>query len=230
MAKTPTPKPASAIDTPTPTPVPAAQPWAQPTAAVPPTEPVPPVTAPVEPVAAVEPIAAEPIPSTEPLAGTPLTAEEREANGLPPIEAEQAGEDEVEAVEPEAALNAPAPEDVPPVEDKLTLGRGDEEDNLGEVPVAEDEPTGDDGRPDGFIPGDQTAAGALTPPGGQHPGAPKGLLPGQSPNLQDPYNVNGTQRNHELLAAGHGIKNPLLDEPDPNVEAAKSDADEAKDD
>jgi len=63
------------------------------------------------------------------------------------------------------------------------------------------------------VPGDQTAAGALTPPGARHPGAPKGLHPGQPVNLLDPHNVNGTLRNHELVSMRQrqGIKNPLLD-------------------
>lgn len=47
------------------------------------------------------------------------------------------------------------------------------------------EPTGGDGRPDAFLPGDQTAAGHLTPEGGRHPGGS-----GQADPL-DPYNVNG---------------------------------------
>lgn len=136
--------------------------------------------------------------TSEPPAGTPMTAEEREANGLPP-----------ETVEtPEGGLVQTTPPEVAPVEDQLTLGDGEgaEQD---ELPA--DMPTGDDGRPDGFVPGDQTAAGAFTPPGGRHPGAPKGLQPGESINLQDPHNVNGTARNQELLAAGHGIRNPALD-------------------
>lgn len=71
-------------------------------------------------------------------------------------------------------------------------------------------PTGHDGRPDGFVPSDQTAAGALTPDGAKHPGEPAGI-PGIPGNLLDPYNVNGTQRNQELIAEGIGIENPDLD-------------------
>jgi hypothetical protein len=136
---------------------------------------------------------------SEPPAGTPLTAEERAANGLPPETAET----------PEGGLVQTTPPAIAPIEDKLTLGDGEHAEAAEDV--GEDEPTGGDGRPDGFIPGDQTAAGALTPPGGRHPGKPRSLLPGEPVNLQDPYNVNGTARNQELLAAGHGIKNPKLD-------------------
>ncbi len=199
-SKTPTPaKPASAIDA-----APAAS-------AAPPVTPPAVATAPAAPAPAAQPWAkpetpavgttpATPATPSEPPAGTPLTPEERAANGLPPVEnAGGAADEQVQPVEP--------------IEAKLTLGGDNPEANAGRVGDAEGfEPTGDDGRPDGFIPGDQTAAGALTPPGGQKPGAPKGLHPGQPVNLQDPYNVNGTARNQELLAMGHGIKNPLLDD------------------
>ena len=77
-------------------------------------------------------------------------------------------------------------------------------------------PTGDDGRPDGFVPGDQTAAGALTPPGGQHPGEPAGI-PGEKGNLLDPYGINSVQQNQLLNEQGDGIENPRISE-DPNVE------------
>lgn len=208
MAKPPIPaKPESAID-------------AAPPASTPPPVTPPVVATPAAPAPAAQPwatpetsaVGTPPATPSEPPAGTPLTPEERAANGLSPVEnAGGAADEQVQPVEP--ALNAPPPTDVPPVEAKLTLGGDDAEANAGRVGEAEGfEPSGDDGRPDGFIPGDQTAAGALTPPGGQRPGAPKGLHPSQPVNLQDPYNVNGTARNQELLAMGHGIKNPLLDE------------------
>lgn len=96
--------------------------------------------------------------------------------------------------------NAPGVEPTPrPVEELTTLDHQDGH-----------EPTGHDGRPDGFVPSDQTAAGALTPDGAKHPGEPSGI-PGVAGNLLDPFNVNGTQRNQELLAAGEGIENPDLD-------------------
>lgn len=89
-------------------------------------------------------------------------------------------------------------------------------------------PTGDDGRPDGFVPGDQTAAGALTPPGGQHPGEPSGI-PGITGNLLDPYNVNGTAGNAAVLAAGQGIENPAIST-NPNADKADDDGADSSDD
>lgn len=98
--------------------------------------------------------------------------------------------------EPGTPLNAPEPTPIAPIEDHLTLH-----------PDGETQPTAGDGRPDGFLVGDQTAAGALTPPGGRHPGEPAGI-PGTSGNLLDPYRVNGAQANQEILANGDGVENP----------------------
>lgn len=89
-----------------------------------------------------------------------------------------------------------------PIEDKLTLHPDDETG-----------PTGDDNRPDVFVPGDQTAAGALTPDGAKNPGEPSGL-PGEAANLLDPYGVNGAVTNQAAIESGDGIENPDLHEPD----------------
>ncbi len=107
-----------------------------------------------------------------------------------------------DAPEPGTPLNAPDPAAVTPIEDQLTLHPDDSR-----------EPTGaPDGRPDAFLPGDQTAAGALTPPGGQHPGEPSGY-PGRSANVLDPYNVNGTAANGAAIEQGQGLQHPELDKP-----------------
>lgn len=74
---------------------------------------------------------------------------------------------------------------VPPIEELLTPNDD-----------GETGPTGPDDRPDAFVPGDQTAAGHLTPPGARHPGGT-----GQADPL-DPYNVNnGNYGYHQTVAA-----------------------------
>jgi hypothetical protein len=97
-------------------------------------------------------------------------------------------------------LNAPAPVDIKPIHEQLTLEA-----------TGDGGPTSGDGRPDAFIVGDQTAAGALTPEGGRNPGEPAGI-PGINGNVLDPHNVNGTIGNQAVLDAGHGLENPALRE------------------
>lgn len=116
--------------------------------------------------------------------------------------------------EPGTPLNAPEPKDIAPLEDHLTLH-----------PDGETGPTGDDGRPDGFVVGDQTAAGALTPPGGRHPGEPAGI-PGNPGNLLDPHNVNGSQANQRIIAAGEGLENPEVHKHTSEPDDSTGDADE----
>ena len=98
------------------------------------------------------------------------------------------------------ALNAAPPADVAPIEDHLTLHPDHSTDPA---------PTTDDGRPQAFVVGDQTAAGALTPEEGRHPGEPA-TGPGKTANVLDPYNVNGTAANAAAIDRGDGIAHPDL--------------------
>ena len=111
-------------------------------------------------------------------------------------------ENKTDGAEPGTPLNAPEPAEIKPLADHLTL-HADEGDDA-------HLPTTDDGRPDAFVVGDQTAAGALTPPGGRHPGEPSGEVDHRSANVLDPYNVNGTGGNAAVLANGDGIEQPDL--------------------
>lgn len=112
------------------------------------------------------------------------------------------------------ALNAAPAVAVAPIEDKLTLHPDDS---------TEAAPTTEDGRPQAFVPGDQTAAGALTPPEGQHPGEPS-TTPGHAANVLDPYGVNGTRANAEAIKNGTGIEHPdRLEQRDPTKDHPRGD-------
>lgn len=164
----------------------------------------------VEPAAASRPWDApspangEASPLNEPVAGeTPPIVEPVAEGDTPPIDAEEGQEppepetddvieddddDDGEDAESDETPDEPTTGNKPPesitgnprVDAMLTLSS----DGGGE-------PTGD-GERDVFIPGDQTAGGALTPPGARHPGgsSPQSGVPGEVTNPLDPYNVN----------------------------------------